>query len=416
MAAHDRLWQIDYWRRTGKGLLSELIGEAGLASDTLARQVNYESDWEREWAAYSPGTKGAVYAFTRGINSFVASVQGHVPAEFKVAGCLPSYWTPEDCLLRAPSLRLGRGVALKYQRGMDVQAFGTEAVSRTLPRESGYLASFNREQLTEALDAGFLKAWQAAIQPPVIGGPEGSNAWAVSASRTNSGRPILASDPHRRVEIPPTRKTFHLIAPGINAIGASDPWFPGISIGHNESIAYGFTTTGADQQDLLICRTDKDHAPGFYRAHWSTELRIPVRGRAAHKAEVKYTSEGPVVFEDEARQVAYILKSVGSEAGAAAYAGGLGLMTATNWGQFLDALFLLEGPSSAIYLRRYPWEHRIQSGRCGSSSFQWQRSSSLSINLRHACSAMVQISKVFGVTHGVQSRQRNRCECKQLDI
>ncbi len=343
ISAQDRLWQLDWWRRTGRGMLSEVLGERALPSDTLARSVNFRGDWDREWHSYGPEAKDVVTAFTSGINAFITSRKDDLPQEFRYCGYAPGLWRPEDCLLRFPALRLGRGIQLKYQRALDVRLFGIEMVSRTLPANSTVPVSLPPDLQLDKLNPLFLRLWQSCIEPVGMTAAEGSNAWVVAGSRTRSKGPLLANDPHRRIEIPPVRKTFHLVAPGINVIGAAEPWLPGISIGHNESVAFGFTTIGVDQGDLIVCDLDENNGGSLRKKCLEgadvIDEEILVRGASApHSVKIKQTSQGPVIFEDADRRTAHVLKWVGSEPGTAAYLGALRLLRVASWEQFLDGL------------------------------------------------------------------------------
>ncbi len=106
----------------------------------------------------------------------------------------------------------------------------------------------------------------------VAGTPHGGNKWVIGATRTRSGRPILASDPYRAMTLPSHRFLTHLVAPGLNVIGAGEPHLPGISLGHNGSIAFGLTSSGIGQEDLYGTLP----VPGDGRYEWagfrSTEL------------------------------------------------------------------------------------------------------------------------------------------------
>ena len=97
-----------------------------------------------------------------------------------------------------------------------------------------------------------MKDYEAAIGAIHFPGEQGSNNWVVDGTMTRTGKPLLANDPHRGIELPSLRKTVHLVAPGWDVIGAGEPALPGIALGHNENIAWGFTIVGIDQQDLYV--------------------------------------------------------------------------------------------------------------------------------------------------------------------
>jgi penicillin amidase len=160
---------------------------------------------------------------------------------------------------------------------------------------------------------------------------------------TATGRPMLANDPHRPVQVPSLRKTVHLVGPGWNAIGSGEPGLPGIALGHNETIAFGFTIVGIDQQDLYVETVNPANAAEYrYRGEWkkfeSEQQQIGIKGQAAHAVTLRYTVHGPVIYEDASRHWAYALRWVGSEPGTAGYLAGLSLARAKDWDEFRAAM------------------------------------------------------------------------------
>src|SRR5690606_26916211 len=152
---------------------------------------------------------------------------------------------------------------------------------------------------------------------------EGSNNWTIAGRRTATGRPILANDPHRVQQTPSLRYISHLSAPGMNVIGAGEPALPGISIGHNESIAFGLTVFGIDAQDLYVYDLDDANERYRYKGGWlplrTEKERVGVRGGDPEEVTLRYTRHGPVIFVDEAAHKAYAVRSTWSEPGTSAY-------------------------------------------------------------------------------------------------
>ena len=173
----------------------------------------------------------------------------------------------------------------------------------------------------------------------------GSNNWVVAPSRTATGRPILADDPHRGHAVPSLRYISHLVAPGLNVIGAGEPALPGISIGHNERIAFGLTIFPIDQEDLYVYEV-KD---GRYRygGEWvsftTVTESVDVRGGPDADIELKYTRHGPVVYETDTH--AFVVRAAWLEPGMAPYFGSVEYMRASNWREFLSALNRWGAPS-----------------------------------------------------------------------
>ncbi len=131
IAAKDRLWQIDLWRRIGTGKLAEVLGPAVIDRDRLARSVAFRGDWGAEWSSYGPGTREIVTAFTEGINAYIKSLGGVRPLEFRLAGYDPGLWVPEDCLSRVAGLLMTHNMTSEVKRAERVQRFGIAAVQNS---------------------------------------------------------------------------------------------------------------------------------------------------------------------------------------------------------------------------------------------------------------------------------------------
>jgi penicillin amidase len=282
-AARDRLWQIDLWRRRGLGLLSEVLGEAYVEQDRAARLFLYRGDMYAEWLAYGSDAKRIAEAFTAGINAYVSLVRSHpdlMPPEFALLGYEPALWAPED-VVRIRSNGLWRNVASEVRRARIACELGPEALPlvkmlepawqtvvpegfepcelpaavldnyflATAPVRFTDMAGNDR---TTASHGGRRQALIAEARSRALASDLGSNNWAVAPGRTDTGRPILADDPHRGHAVPSLRYIAHLTAPGLDVIGAGEPALPGISIGHNERIAFGLTVFPIDQEDLYV--------------------------------------------------------------------------------------------------------------------------------------------------------------------
>jgi penicillin amidase len=173
-------------------------------------------------------------------------------------------------------------------------------------------------------------------------GDIGSNNWVVSGARSESGYPIMANDPHRVQAAPSLRYWVHLVAPGWNVIGGGEPSLPGISIGHNEFGAWGLTVFATDAEDLYVYETNPSNPNQYrYRGEWEemsviTET-ISVKGQSDHTVELKYTRHGPVVFEDDGRDLAYAVRAGWMEIGGSPYLASLRMDQATTWEEFVEA-------------------------------------------------------------------------------
>jgi penicillin G amidase len=378
-AARDRLWQIDLWRKRGLGLLAADFGPGYLAQDYAARLFLYRGDIAAEWASYAPDARAICLAFTTGINAYVALTErepARLPAEFLLFGTRPARWRAED-VVRVRTHALTRNAISEVQRAnvlkhadlktdllrcglapMAEPRFADGVGPADMPMEALDLfrlatapVSFEPVRLAARLD----EAW-TWIKATEAGGverttpEEGSNSWAVHGSRTATGRPILANDPHRNHALPSLRYLVHLTMPGFDAIGAGEPAVPGLSLGHNGAVAFGLTIFRADQEDVYVYETAADD-PNLYRYGdgWEPFRRFDesfaVKGEADQVLTLWFSRHGPILFEDKARRRAVGLRSVWSEPGTAAYLGSLSAMRTRTVADFAAALGAWKTPS-----------------------------------------------------------------------
>jgi penicillin G amidase len=365
-AARDRLWQIDLWRKRGLGLLAKSLGPAYVDQDRAARLFLYRGDMEKEWAAYAPDSQQWVTAFVGGVNAYVAQVQSGarpLPIEFKLTGSRPETWRAED-VLRIRSHALVSNVASEVARARVVCTGGLksdelrrkiEPLGHKVTVPSGLnpcdvSADVLKDYLlaTKQVEFGALAATArhadnsaerqlaAALDTQSI---EGSNNWVIAPSRTETGRPILANDPHRQLGAPSLRYIVALNAPGLNIIGAGEPALPGISLGHNDDIAFGITIFAIDQEDLYVYALNKDDPDSYrYKSGWAkmqiVRETVEVKGGPAREVELRFTQHGPVLAVDAANHRAFAMRTVWNEPGLAGYFGSSRLLTAKNWNDF----------------------------------------------------------------------------------
>ncbi|MFP5447644.1 MAG: penicillin acylase family protein [Alphaproteobacteria bacterium] len=363
--ARDRLWQIDLWRKRGLGLLAADFGADFTAQDRASRLFLYRGDMDAEWAAYGPQAKGYAEAFTAGVNAYVGEIQSGVrplPEEFQIAGTTPDLWAPED-VVRIRSHGLTRNAAAEVERARIACAAGLDANALNRRLEPDHSLSIPEGLDPCTIPAGVLGDYRLATQGVTFKAGQvvalaeeipadaiGSNNWTVAPARTATGRPILANDPHRAHGVPSLRYIVHMEAPGFSVIGAGEPALPGISIGHNGTIAFGLTIFPADQEDLYVYETDPND-PNRYRYGdgWAAmevaSETLEVAGQAPQTVQLKFTRHGPVVFEDPANHRAYAVRSVWSDPGTSAYFGSADYMTAQDWGEFSTAMARFGTPS-----------------------------------------------------------------------
>lgn len=375
-AARDRLFQIDLWRRRGLGRLAEVFGPAFVEQDRASRLFLYRGDMHKEWQAYGPRAQGIAERFVAGINAYiddaVASPQG-LPWEFRRLAYTPEKWQAQD-VVRIRSHALTRNLSSEVARAFVAchADLKTDAMRVQLapPWETTV-----PQGLDPCLPRDLLKVFQLATQGVVLGkddvhtggaapatgpealalhGPEapseGSNAWVVAPAKSSTGRPILASDPHRAYTAPSLRYITHLSAPQLDVIGAGEPALPGISIGHNGSIAFGLTIFSIDQEDLYVYALNPANPGQYqYQGQWEafTVLRetIAVKGGKPVEAELRFTRHGPVIHTEPGKSRAFAVRSAWFEPGMAPYFGSIHYMYASNFQEFQRAMADWGAPS-----------------------------------------------------------------------
>jgi len=346
VAAQDRLWQIDMWRRIGEGRLSEVLGPGYLARDRFARLLKYRGDMAAEWASYAPDTKEIVTAFVAGLNAWVRAVQGRPPIEYQVLGFRPEPFADDVPLQRMAALSMTGNATLEVARAQLVARMGAEKAAELWPpdpfRPFDPAPGLDLSVITDA-SLGATSESYGGVRYPRL---DGSNNWVVSGALTASGKPLLANDPHRTIANPSLRYVTHLVGPGWNVIGAGEPGVPGVAGGHNDRIAFGFTIVGMDQQDVYVeqvgvCPSRRQQRCYRHDDTWKP-LRvivdtIPVKGEPPRIVRLEFTSHGPIVAEDSAAGRAYVIRFVGSEPGTAGYLAQISINRATDWTSFKAA-------------------------------------------------------------------------------
>ncbi len=389
VAAQDRLFQMEMWRRLGEGRLAEVMGPSAVERDRHARLFKYRGDMTREWVAYASDTRQIVTSFVAGINAYIAMAADSLSPEFALLGFRPEPWTPEVPLTRVTGLSGVSNASSEVLRAALVAKLGKERVEQVLPTDPQRALDPAPGLDLAGIDFRSLGGLGSTFADVAYNRIEGSNNWVVSGRKTTTGRPILANDPHRMITNPAVRYITHLVAPGWNVIGAGEPASPGVAIGHNDRIAFGLTVVGMDQQDVYVETLGACDAPPpegqqattgvrdaggppqqqntparaatrnpknanriipsqdpfgcyWFRGAWRVVQTIVetvrVKGEAPRRVTLQYTIHGPIITVDSARSRAIAIRSVHSEPGTAAYLASLSLNRATNWADFQRAM------------------------------------------------------------------------------
>lgn len=403
MAAQDRLFQLELWRRQATGTVAELLGPQEVKRDIGTRLFRFRGDLNKELLHYHPHGPQIVRAFVAGINAYITEIlktPEKLPFEFKVLNTKPQLWTPEVVISRHQALaynvrdELNNGRLVKLigaDKLRELQWFHPQPiVSTTQPAQPDLTLRVNGDELFQPI----LELYEAFRLPLKFQGrptkadedeayvtPKttdeindwfdvekqyvGSNNWIISGNKSASGYPMLANDPHRAQSTPSLRYWVHLNAPGWNVIGAGEPTLPGVSIGHNDYGAWGLTIFETDNEDLYVYEINPANSNQYrYKGRWEsmktlTET-ISVKDGKPVNATLKYTRHGPVVFEDKAHHKAYAVRAGWLDIGNSPYLASLRMNQARNWAEFRQA----------CTYSRLPGENMIWADRTGTIGWQ----------------------------------------------
>ena len=370
--AQDRFWQMEFWRRQGTGRLSEILGESALDIDRFLRTVGWHRTAAEELELIDEEDLATLEAYAEGVNAYVSTHRGRLGLEFTMPGLTgvkfePEPWEPFHTLTWAKAMAwdLSGNRSDELLRAQIAAQLGASAVEVLMPPyPDDYpvivphpLAEATLDTVPEvALDAHFLGEGE--------GSGLGSNSWVVAGSRTETGTPLLANDPHLGIQMPSIWYEVGLhcepVGPDcpINVGGVSFAGVPGVIIGHNDRIAWGVTNLGPDVQDLFIERINPENPNQYeYQGEWLDMEIVREEIRVAGEDEpvvvdVRITRHGPIIndvaggTEDEwffgwqplalswtALQPGTLIRSV------------LLLGRASNWEEFREALSYWDAPS-----------------------------------------------------------------------
>lgn len=384
VTAQDRLWQMDLLRRAAAGELSEIFGGVALEFDKENRTLGMRQAAERAAADSNAEIRALLDSYARGVNRYIEERRDRLPVEFTLLGYKPRTWTPTDTYLISLYMykTLTSTWKSKLNREWITEKAGSERAHDLFVEDSPldhYIvgtpaagqphspasAPAKRGPRVSAVPGGappFAAAEYEAARAFLAGLEEessgiiGSNNFVVSGSHTNSGKPLLANDTHLGFSVPGIWYLVHLTAPGWNVAGFALPGAPLVIIGHNDRVAWGFTNSNADVQDLYIEKFESENSPA-YRANGAwiqagvRQETIHVRGQPVVTLNVMVTRHGPIVHRDPPSEGgrAYALRWTALEPGGLDFGFPL-LGRAKNWDEFIEVTRHIAGPGqNTIY-------------------------------------------------------------------
>ncbi|HYL68608.1 MAG TPA: penicillin acylase family protein [Candidatus Limnocylindria bacterium] len=382
VTAQDRLWQMDLLRRAAAGELAEIFGGVALEFDKENRTLGLRQAAERAAGDSNPEIHALLDAYVRGVNRYIEERQTKLPIEFILLGYKPRAWTPADTYLISLFMykTLTSTWKSKLNRQWITERVGVErawdmfvvdspldhyivggaapgkthspAPAHAKPGTHVSAASGNAPPFASHVweDARAFLAQFEEESSEIIG----SNNFVVSGSHTASGKPLLANDTHLGLGVPCIWYLVHLTAPGWNVTGFALPGAPLVIIGHNDQVAWGFTNSNADVQDLYVEKFESENSRtyrvnGAAREASARQETIHVRGKPDVVLTVLVTRHGPVVHRDPAGEGgrAYALRWTALEPGGLDF--GFPLLGQTkNWDEFIEVTHHIAGPGQNI--------------------------------------------------------------------
>jgi len=368
--AQDRFWQMEFWRRIGSGRLAEILGSSALEDDRFIRTVGWHRTAAQELALLDDEVRSVLEAYAEGVNAYVSTHRGRLGLEFRILGLNgvefePEPWTPLHTLTWAKVMAwdLGGNREDELLRAQIAARLGDQAVDVLVPPYPEDYPAIVPHPLTEAT---LHAVPTAAFKAHVLGAGDdvGSNNWVIAGSRTETGMPLLANDPHLSIQMPSIWYEIGLhcnpVGPDCpyNVVGSSFASTPGVIIGHNDRIAWGVTNLGPDVQDLFIERINPENPNQYeYQGKWQDMeiVREEIQVAGEEKPVVifaRITRHGPIIndvvggseeewafgwqplaFSWTALQPGTLMQSV------------MLLDRAKNWEEFREALRYWDAPS-----------------------------------------------------------------------
>jgi penicillin amidase len=299
--ARDRLFQMDLMRRAASGTLSEIFGPIALDNDEEMRRLGLRQSAIGDETVLSPDARALLQAYANGVNAYIAQTGRFSAPEFVLLG-RPAPWTITDSLLwgKVLGLWLSGNFRVETARLALSKAQPLAKILALWPADPDFLP-----ETTAALTPADAEAARTALAglaqfpAPFTQPAQASNEWAVAGSRTASGHPLLAGDPHLAFGFPSLWYLARIDTPDETLAGATAPGTPFLIIGHNKNIAWTFTNTGAAVQDVFIEHASKNGktyaTPTGPQPFLVRTETIKIRGRPDLILKIQVTRHGPVI-------------------------------------------------------------------------------------------------------------------------
>lgn len=349
--AQDRFWQMEVNRRLANGTLAEVFGPSAVETDRISRTFGFARLGKADLELLEPEFVDRLKPYVAGVNAYLKQARNKLPIEFRLAGYKPDLWTLEDVLsfskMMVMRLSIGWGHEVAAMKMLDkLGQKGEELINLRYPKSNPVTLPEGIEHNVIEPDGKF-----RAIDGPYMKQANGSNAWAVTGSRTDTGMPYLCSDPHLTMLMPAIWYLIYMEGGDFRCQGASIPGLPLIQIGHNRHISWGITLAFTDIQDVFAEEFNPENPKQYkYKGDWKdvtvTEEKIKIKGvKEPYVEKVWHTEHGVIISSVldniKKRKLALATPALNPNKVTEAW---WHLDTATGWDDFVNAMSYMKAP------------------------------------------------------------------------
>ena len=310
VTAQDRLWHMDLDRKSAYGKSAEYLGVKVIDKDTLMRKFDIQDVVKKEYSNLNMPTKLMLESYAHGVNAFMMKSKV-LPIEYQIIEEEPDIWNPWDSL----AVFKGRHIMMgsfesKLWRARLLEVLGPEKTNILFPEhglgnrqiiESNGAGLMNDDKLEILIEASKnIAAWSTELDA-------GSNNWVLAGEKTETGKPLLAGDPHRGLDTPNVYYQNHVACDQFDVIGLSFPGCPGFPhFGHNKKVAWCVTHAQADYQDIYLEKIRLNETSGRYQYNLKDEWidleikeeEIKIKNDSSVFIKTTQTLNGPIIIDD----------------------------------------------------------------------------------------------------------------------
>ncbi len=351
--AQDRLWQMELNKRVATGTLAEIFGVAALEIDIASRTLGFPRIGKQDQALMPKSLIKIMKSFLKGINASRKQQLNNLPVEFVLAGFSPQKWTISDLMTfsRLMAWQLSHGWQGSLIRAKLIDKVGALAANELEMHydpdnpailENGIEVNVAKNEVLKGLESSLLQQGN------------GSNSWVIDGRFTDTGKPLLANDPHLFLNAPAIWYENHLHCPELHVTGVTIPGLPLVAIGHNDQISWGVTLAFSDCEDVFLEEFHpEDNSQYLFREEWKKatiiEEEFTVKGlEEVEKRAITLTHHGPIIsdmLKEPNKKIALASKALSPAPLLRAW---WMLNNAKCWKEFVHAMSFMAAPQMSI--------------------------------------------------------------------